>query len=95
MGQLNAATNMVQNHGYDFDLLKLLMTGKYVDPKTHTVYVGQTLPDGTVKLVQPDLATKPTSTLSLGQAKQAIVGGAEMPDLPTSTTTTTSTKTTK
>jgi hypothetical protein len=95
MGQLNAATNMVQNHGYDFDLLKLLMTGKYVDPTTHTVYVGQQLPDGSVKLVTPDLATSQASTLSLGQAKQAIAGGAEMPDLPTSTTTTTSTTKTK
>ena len=90
MGQLNAATNMVQNHGYDFALLKLLMTGSYVDPKTHTVYRAQQLPDGTMKLVQPELATNPVSTLSLGQAKQAIVAGAEMPELPTSQTTTTS-----
>ena len=94
MGQLNAATNMVQNQGYDFNLLKLLMTGKYVDPKTHTVYVGQQMPDGSVKLVKSDLATNPISTYSLGQAKQQIAGGAEMPDLPTSTkTTTTTTKT--
>ena len=95
MGQLNAATNQVQNQGYDFNLLKLLMTGKYVDPKTHQVYVGQQMPDGSVKLVKPALATDPVSTFSLGQAKQQIAGGAEMPDLPTSTTTTTSTKTTK
>ncbi len=91
LGQLNAATNMVQNHGYDFDLLKLLMTGKYVDPETHTVYRAQTSLDGTVTLVKPELATSPTMTLSLGQAKQAIVAGAEMPELPTSTTTTTTT----
>lgn len=95
MGQLNAATNMVQNHGYDFNLLKLLMTGNYVDPKTHTVYRAQQMPDGSVTLVKPELATNPVSTLSLGQAKQAIAGGVEMPDLPTSTKTTTSTTTTK
>jgi hypothetical protein len=91
MGQLNAATNMVQNHGYDFDLLKVLMTGRYVDPTTHVVYRAQQLPDGTVTLVKPQLATNPTSTLSLGQAKQAIAAGAEMPEVPTGTTTGTST----
>lgn len=92
MGQLNAATNMVQNHGYDFDLLKLLMTGRYVDPKTHDVYRAQQLSDGTVTLVKPELAVNPVSTLSLGQAKQAIAAGAEMPELPTGTTTTTKTQ---
>ena len=90
-GQLNAATNMVQNQGTSFELLKVLMTGKYVDPETHQVYRANRLPDGTVKLVSPDLATNPVSTLSLGQAKQSIAGGAELPVIVPVTTTTTAT----
>lgn len=80
-GQLNAATNQVQNQGMSFELLKVLMTGKYVDPKTHVLYQAQQMPDGTVKLVSPDRATNPVSTLSLGQSKQAIAGGAVMPEV--------------
>lgn len=87
-GQLNAATNMVQNQGTSFELLKVLMTGKYVDPETHQVYRANRLPDGTVKLVSPELATNPVSSVSLGQAKQAITGGAEMPVIVPVTTTT-------
>jgi hypothetical protein len=88
LGQLNAATNMVQNQGTSFELLKVLMTGKYVDPETHVLYRAQRMPDGTVKLVSPDLATNPVSTLSLGQSKQAIAGGAVMPEIvPVETTT--------
>ncbi len=81
LGQFNAATNQVQNHGYSFELLKVLMTGTYVDPKTHTVYRANQLPDGTVTLVRADRATNPTSTLSLGQSKQAIAAGSEMPEI--------------
>ena len=87
LGQLNAATNMVQNHGTSFDLLKVLMTGTYVDPVTHNVYRTQKLPDGTTQLVKPELATTSASTVSLGQAKQAITGGAEMPKIVVYTTT--------
>jgi hypothetical protein len=81
LGQLNAATNQVQNQGYSFNLLKVLMTGTYVDPQTHVVYRANQLPDGTVNLVRSGLATNPASTQSLGQAKQAIAGGAEMPTI--------------
>lgn len=81
LGQLNAATNQVQNQGYSFNLLKVLMTGTYVDPQTHVVYRANQLPDGTVNLVRAGLATDPASTQSLGQAKQAIAGGAEMPTI--------------
>jgi hypothetical protein len=81
LGQFNAATNQVQNQGYSFELLKVLMTGTYVDPETHLVYRANRLPDGTVNLVRSDLATNPTSALSLGQSKQAIAAGAEMPDI--------------
>jgi hypothetical protein len=81
LGQLNAATNQVQNQGYSFNLLKVLMTGMYVDPQTHVVYRANQLPDGTVNLVRAGLATNPASTQSLGQAKQAIAGGAEMPTI--------------
>ena len=94
LGQLNAATNMVQNHGTSFDLLKTLMTGTYVDPVTHQAYRANQLPDGTVKLVNPELATNPASSLSLGQAKQAVEGGALMPVVVPYTTTTTTTTTT-
>jgi hypothetical protein len=95
LGQLNAATNMVQNHGTSFDLLKVLMTGTYVDPVTHNVYRTQKLPDGTTQLVKPALATNSPSTVSLGQAKQAITGGAEMPKIVVYTATSpTSSKTT-
>ena len=81
LGQLNAATNQVQNQGMSFELLKVLMTGKYVDPKTHVLYQAQRMPDGTVKLVSPNRATNPVSPLSLGQSKQAIAGGAVMPEV--------------
>jgi hypothetical protein len=81
LGQFNAATNQAQNHGYSFELLKVLMTGTYVDPNTHAIYRANRLPDGTVTLVSADNATNPASTLSLGQSKQAIAGGAEMPDV--------------
>ena len=98
VGQLNAATNQVQNQGISFNLLKVLMTGTYVDPVTHNVYRAQTLPNGTVQLVKPELATSAPSTLSLGQAKQSIAGGAVMPEIvpytTTTSTTTTSTTTT-
>lgn len=98
VGQLNAATNQVQNQGVSFNLLKVLMTGTYVDPVTHNVYRAQTLPNGTVQLVKPELATSAPSTLSLGQAKQSIAGGAVMPEIvpytTTTSTTTTSTTTT-
>lgn len=87
VGQLNAATNMVQNQGTSFDLLKVLLTGTYVDPVTHNVYRTQKLPDGTTQLVKPALATNSPSTLSLGQAKQAITAGAEMPKIVAYTTT--------
>ena len=101
VGQLNAATNMVQNQGYSFELIKVLMTGNYVDPDTHQVYRTRQLADGSLQLVKPDLATNPASTLSLGQAKQAITGGSVMPEIVpytttgTSTTTSTSAKTSK
>jgi hypothetical protein len=101
VGQLNAATNMVQNHGTSFELLKVLMTGTYVDPVTHNVYRTQKLPDGTTQLVKPELATNTAPTLSLGQAKQAITGGAVMPEIvpytatrPATTTTSSRTSTT-
>lgn len=81
LGQLNAATNQVQNQGYSFDLLKVLMTGTYVDPQTHVVYRANEGPNGTTTLVRAGLATDPASTQSLGQAKQAIAGGAEMPTI--------------
>jgi hypothetical protein len=89
LGQFNAATNQVQNQGYSFELLKVLMTGTYVDPATHTVYRANRLPDGTVTLVSTDGATNPASTLSLGQSKQAIAAGAEMPQIVTAGTTST------
>ena len=91
-GQLNAATNLVQNHGTSFELLKVLMTGTYVDPVTHQVYRANRLPDGTVKLVSPELATNPVSSLSLGQAKQSVASGAVMPVVVPVTTTTTASK---
>jgi hypothetical protein len=94
VGQLNAATNQVQNQGTSFELLKVLMTGTYVDPVTHNVYRTQKLPDGTVQLVKPELATNTPSTLSLGQAKQSITGGAVMPEIVPYTTTPASTTTT-
>ena len=95
VGQLNAATNQVQNHGTSFGLLKVLMTGTYVDPVTHNVYRTQQLPDGTTQLVKPARATNSPSTVSLGQAKQAITGGAEMPKIVVYTATSpTSSKTT-
>ena len=94
VGQLNAATNQVQNHGTSFELLKVLMTGTYVDPATHLVYRAQKLPDGTIQLVKPELATNTASTQSLGQAKQTISGGAVMPEIVVYTTTGTSTTTT-
>jgi hypothetical protein len=81
LGQLNAATNQVQNQGYSFDLLKVLMTGTYVDPQTHVAYRANQGTDGTTTLVRAGLATDPASTQSLGQAKQAIAGGAEMPTI--------------
>ena len=91
LGQLNAATNQVQNQGYSFNLVKVLMTGTYVDPRTHVVYRANQLPDGTVNLVRARLATNPASTQSLGQAKQAIAGGAEMPNIERVHTNSTST----
>jgi hypothetical protein len=90
IGQFNAATNQVQNHGYSFELLKVLMTGTYVDPKTHTVYRANQLADGTINLVSSGLATNPASTLSLGQSKQSIAAGVEMPKIVVAQTTTTS-----
>jgi hypothetical protein len=95
VGQLNAATNQVQNQGVSFDVLKVLMTGTYVDPVTHNVYRTQKFPDGTVKLVNPELATNRASTLSLGQAKQSIAGGAVMPEIVPYTATTSTTTTSK
>lgn len=89
-GQLNAATNQVQNHGYSFELLKVLMTGTYVDPDTHAVYRANRLPNGTINLVSSELATNPVSTLSLGQSKQSIAAGAEMPEIVVVKTNTTS-----
>ena len=92
LGQLNAATNQVQNQGYSFNLLKVLMTGTYVDPQTHVVYRANQNPDGTINLVRTRYATNPAPTDSLGQAKQAIAGGAEMPTIDrTHTTSTTNT----
>ena len=70
--------------------VKVLMTGTYVDPETHVVYRANRLPDGTVQLVSPDVATNPVSALSLGQAKQAITAGAEMPEVILVTATETS-----
>jgi hypothetical protein len=90
LGQFNAATNQVQNHGYSFELLKVLMTGTYVDPDTHAIYRTNRLPDGTIGLVSADLATNPASTRSLGQSKQSIVAGAEMPEIVVVQTTRTS-----
>ena len=81
LGQFNAATNQVQNQGYSFNLLKVLMTGTYVDPQTHVVYRANQNPDGTINLVRTRYATNPAPTDSLGQAKQAIAGGAEMPTI--------------
>lgn len=92
LGQFNAATNQVQNQGYSFDLLKVLMTGTYVDPDTQTVYRANRLPDGTVTLVNSDTASNPASTLSLGQSKQAIAAGAEMPEITTVTATSSRTR---
>jgi hypothetical protein len=57
--ELSAATDLVQNHGYSFEFLKVLMTGKYVDPKTHLVYRAHQAEDGTVKLLGQELATNP------------------------------------
>ena len=95
VGQLNAATNQVQNQGYSFELIKVLMTSTSVDPDTHQVYRARQLADGSMQLVKPELATNPASPLSLGQAKQAITSGAVMPEIvpykATSTSTTTST----
>lgn len=91
LGQFNAATNQVQNQGYSFNLLKVLMTGTYVDPQTHVVYRANQLPDGTVNLVRTGLATNPASTQSLGQAKQAIAAGAAMPSIERTHTNGTST----
>ena len=91
LGQFNAATNQVQNHGYSFELLKVLMTGTYVDPDTHAVYRANRLPDGTINLVSSELATNPASTLSLGQSKQSIAAGAEMPEIVVVQTTTSGT----
>ncbi len=54
--ELNAAIDLVQNHGYSFEYLKVQMTGKYVDSKTHVVYRAYQAEDGTVKLVGPELA---------------------------------------
>ena len=88
LGQFNAATNQVQNQGYSFELLKVLMTGTYVDPDTHSVYRATRLPDGTVSLVRSESAVNPASTLSLGQSKQAIAAGAEMPQIVVVGTTT-------
>jgi hypothetical protein len=88
VGQLNAATNQVQNQGMSFELLKVLMTGTYVDPVTHNVYRTQTLPNGTTQLVKPELALNTAPTQSLGQAKQTISGGAVMPEIVLYTTTT-------
>ena len=90
VGQFNAATNQVQNHGYSFELLKVLMTGTYVDPKTHTVYRANRLPDGTINLIARSSRTNPASTLSLGQSKQSIAAGGEMPDIVVARTNTTS-----
>ena len=90
LGQFNAATNQVQNHGYSFELLKVLMTGTYVDPDTHAVYRANRLPDGTINLTSSELATNPASTLSLGQSKQSIAAGAEMPEIVVAQTNTTS-----
>ncbi len=91
LGQLNAATNQVQNQGYSFNLLKVLMTGTYVDPQIHVAYRANQLPDGSVNLVRASLATNPASTQSLGQAKQAIAAGAEMPSIDRTRTNSTST----
>ena len=93
VGQLNAATNQVQNQGYSFELMKVLMTGTYVDPDTHQVYRARQLTDGTMQLVKPELATNPAPTLSLGQTKQAITEAAVMPVIVPYTTTATSTTT--
>jgi hypothetical protein len=82
---------MVQNQGTSFEVLKVLMTGRYVDPVTHQVYRANQMPDGTVRLVSPNLATNPVSSLSLGQAKQAIAGGAGLPVVVPVTTTTAAT----
>ena len=57
------------------------MTGTYVDADTHAVYRANRLPDGTVNLVRSEFAVNPASTLSLGQSKQAIAAGAEMPKI--------------
>lgn len=88
LGQFNAATNQVQNQGYSFELLKVLMTGTYVDADTHAVYRTTRLPDGTVSLVRSESVVNPASTLSLGQSKQAIAAGAEMPQIVVVGTTT-------
>ena len=64
------------------------MTGTYVDPDTHAVYRANRLPDGTINLVSSELATNPASTLSLGQSKQSIAAGAEMPEIVVVQTTT-------
>ena len=91
VGQLNAATNQVQNQGYSFELIKVLMTGTYVDPVTHQVYRARQSADGSMQLVKPELVTNPASTLSLGQSKQAIAGGTVMPEIVPYKTTNTST----
>ena len=93
VGQLNAATNQVQNQGYSFELIKVLMTGTHVDPDTHQVYRARQLADGSMQLVKPELVTNPASTLSLGQAKQVITGGTVMPEIVPYKTTNTSTAT--
>ena len=93
VGQLNAATNQVQNQGYSFELIKVLMTGTHVDPDTHQVYRARQLADGSMQLVKPELVTNPASTLSLGQAKQVITGGTVMPEIVPYKTTNTFTAT--
>jgi hypothetical protein len=67
------------------------MTGTYVDPDTHAVYRANRLPDGTINLTSSELATNPASTLSLGQSKQSIAAGAEMPVIVVQTNTTSGT----
>lgn len=73
-GQLEAALNNAQhNTTLSFEQLKVQMTGYKVAPNG-TVLRANLNPDGTISFVDPSLATNPTPTKSLGQAKQTLTG---------------------
>lgn len=67
LGQFVASTNVAQNKTIPFETLKLSMTGLSVS-STGTVLKANLLPDGTIVMVDPELATNPAPTKSLGQS---------------------------